>query len=203
MIIAVKHPFLRSLLTDDIEFKATLRQNEQQREDEQKRQQDVIPKICPKCQQIYIPAEAKHGSCHYHDGFVVNLESEKPITEDEAHKLMQSARLVASSASHDDAKNKLKIPELIWACCLRVFASEQACKAGTCGLPEDLKEDALDPNKDLITNVQEHFQKNEKAKKKIEEFIKLHQKNKREMKTVQAPTPAPKNPTRPIHTHFQ
>ena len=50
IVMIVKHPLLRSLFFDDIEFKMTHQQIRQERDDES-------VKKCPKCLQNYIPAQ--------------------------------------------------------------------------------------------------------------------------------------------------
>ncbi|CAF3380108.1 unnamed protein product [Rotaria sp. Silwood2] len=194
VVMIVKHPLLYSLLVNDIEFKKTLRQTQQEHEDEQKRIDDETLKLCPKCQHSYIPSQVNHGSCHYHDGYIVDLDNpSKILTQDEAQRITQNARIQATA--NQDSNVKTPMPKLIWACCLSFFGTEQPCKVGICGLPGELDESVGDSNTDLITKVQEHFKKNQAAKKKIEEFIEYYKKSKGAQRPV--PTLTTNTPTRP------
>ncbi|CAF5031877.1 unnamed protein product, partial [Rotaria sp. Silwood1] len=89
MVMIVKHPLLRSLLVDDIEFKKTSTQIKQELIDKEKREDDESVKQCPKCQQNYIPCQANHGSCHYHDGYVYYLDESRELSDNEANMITQ------------------------------------------------------------------------------------------------------------------
>ncbi|CAF3743021.1 unnamed protein product [Rotaria sp. Silwood1] len=172
MVMIVKHPLLRNLLIDDIEFKKTLQQIQQENEEEAKRLDDQSVKQCPKCQQNYIPAQVNHGSCHYHDGFIVDLDqNNKPLTIQQAQRITQKAKLLIQNGN---SEQNLKPPKLMWACCLGLYGIDQPCRVGICGLPEALKDQQIDPNNDLITVVQEHFMKNQVAAQNIKEFMKTY-----------------------------
>ncbi|CAF1169235.1 unnamed protein product [Rotaria sp. Silwood1] len=170
MVMIVKHPLLRSLLVDDIEFKKTSTQIKQELIDKEKREDDESVKQCPKCQQNYIPCQANHGSCHYHDGYVYYLDESRELSDNEANMITQDAKMAAQIANSDQ---KFKPPRLIWACCLRLYGQEQPCRVGICGLPDDLKDQPIPPGKDLRTFVEEHFKTNPLAKKNIEQFKKI------------------------------
>ncbi|CAF0965186.1 unnamed protein product [Rotaria sordida] len=172
MVMIVKHPLLRNLLIDDIEFKKTLQQIQQENDEEAKRLDDQSVKQCPKCQQNYILAQVNHGSCHYHDGFVVDLDqSNKRLTIQEAQRIAQKAKLWAHSGNNEQNP---KPPKLMWACCLGLYGIDQPCRVGICGLPEELKDQKIDPDKNLVTVVQEHFMKNKVADQNINEFKKTY-----------------------------
>ena len=173
MVMIVKHPLLRNLLIDDIEFKKTLQQIQQENEEDAKRLDEQSVKQCPKCQQNYIPAQVNHGSCRYHDGFITDLDNNnnKPLTIQEAQRITQKVKLLAHSGN---TEQNIKQPKLMWACCLGLYGIDQPCRVGICGLPEELRDQKIDSNKDLVTFVQEHFMKNKAAAENINEFKKTY-----------------------------
>ncbi|CAF1165644.1 unnamed protein product [Rotaria sp. Silwood1] len=187
MVMIVKHQFLRNLLIDDIEFKKSHEQIKQEKEEEAQRLDDQSVKQCPKCQQNYIPAQVNHGSCHYHNGFVVDLDHDNiRLTMQQAQRIAQKAKLLAHSGN---SEQNSKPPKLIWACCLGLYGIDQPCRVGVCGLPDELKDQKIDSNKDLVTIVQEHFMKNQEADKNIKEFMKTY-----------VPTPTPTTATQSMST---
>ena len=172
IVMIVKQPFLRSLLLEDIEFKKTFRQNQEEYEDEQKRLDSETPKICPKCEQSYVPSQVNHGSCRYHDGFIVDIDHPKEIIKrDDAQMIIQRARLAAAESSVDPNTPKKPLPKLFWTCCLTLFVDHQPCKTDVCGLPDKLKEEQFDSDEHMRLKVQECFESNQLAKGKIDKFI--------------------------------
>ncbi|CAF1619245.1 unnamed protein product [Rotaria sp. Silwood1] len=184
MVMIVKHPLLRSLLVEDIEFKKTLRQTQQEHEDEEKRLDGETIKTCPKCHRTYTSSENKYGNCQYHDGYIVDLDhAEKKLSQDEAQKEIQKAQIIASTTS-GDSMEKLQAPKLMWACCLTFFGGGDPCKLGVCGLPEGISKEDIKPNTNLVTLVQDYFKKNEIAEKQIQEAINLYKQTKTKVETA-------------------
>ncbi|CAF4750275.1 unnamed protein product, partial [Rotaria sp. Silwood2] len=127
----------------------TLRQTQQDHEDEEKRLDGETVKTCPKCHQTYTSSENKYG----------NYEAQKEI---------KKAQIIASTTSGDSTE-KPQAPKLMWACCLTFFEGGDPCKVGVCGLSEGISEEDIQPNTGLVTLVQDYFKKNELAEKKIKE----------------------------------
>ncbi|CAF1043680.1 unnamed protein product [Adineta ricciae] len=172
IVMIVKEIFLRDLLFKDINFKKTLRQKQEEYEEEQKRLDDEIPKTCPKCDQSYIPSQVNHGSCKYHDGYIVHIDRPKEtVKQDEAERIIKRIRLANADCSHDSNHSKVPVPKLIWTCCLTFFAENQPCKTGICGLPDQLKDKTFGKDEDLTMKVKEFFENNQVAKKNIDDFI--------------------------------
>ena len=168
----VKHPLLRSLLVDDIEFKKTHQQIQQEREQEEKRLDDESVKKCPKCLQNYIPSKISYGNCHYHDGFVWDLDQNVKLSNDQAQALTQKAKLLASATRSDQHPQP---PKLMWACCLGLYGSDPPCQVGICGLPENLKVvDSTTATQDHIILVEQHFMNNQAATQKIRKFMETY-----------------------------
>jgi hypothetical protein len=166
----VKRPFLRSLLIDDITFKKTHQQIQQERDDEDKRVDDESVKRCPKCLQTYIPSKNNYGNCHYHDGFVFDLDHNVKLSNDQAQAIAQKTKLLAHSSRNDQPPSP---PKLIWACCLGVYGSDPPCQVGVCGLPEDLE--ALgEQSQNHLAAVEQHFMNNQAAEKKIRKFLETY-----------------------------
>ncbi|CAM4822150.1 unnamed protein product [Rotaria magnacalcarata] len=178
IVMIVKHPLLRSLLIEDIEFKKTSQQIEKEIADEQQRlDNETENKKCPKCLQNYIPSKINHGSCRYHDGFVYDLDNNRNLTHDEAQCMMLQAKITNRNAEQQ--------PKLIWACCLGVYGHDAPCQIGLCGLPEELKvETNIDLSRqDLVTLVQNHFMQNKRAEQKIKNFIDHNRRTSRNLIT--------------------
>ncbi|CAF1518776.1 unnamed protein product [Rotaria magnacalcarata] len=171
IVMIVKHPLLRSLLIDDIEFKKTLQQIQQEQDDETQRTDNESVKQCPKCQQSYIPSKISHGSCHYHDGFVFDLDQNMALGYDQAQRIAQKAKLMAHGGNNDQ---NWKPSKLMWTCCLGLYGIDSPCRVGICGLPEELKGQTIELDKDLTVVVQQHFMKNEAAVRNIKEFMKTY-----------------------------
>ena len=172
IVIIVKHPLLRSLLVEDIEFKKTHRQIQQERDDEDKRLDDESVKRCPKCLQNYIASQTSYGNCHYHDGFVFDLDQNAKLSNEQAQFVAQKTKLVSSTARGD--QHPPATPKLIWACCLGLYGSDPPCQVGICGLPEDLKEKAVDLTQDHLTLVEQHFWNNQIATEKVRKFMSTY-----------------------------
>ncbi|CAF2075797.1 unnamed protein product [Rotaria magnacalcarata] len=168
MVIVVKHPLLRQLIIDDIEFKKTSQQLQKENDDEKKRIDDEVDKVCPKCHQNYIPSKTTYGNCHYHDGFIYDLEANVRLSKDQAQALLQNAKLKQQGNSEQQ-------PKLIWACCLGIYGSDPPCRVGMCGLPEELKAShshVADPR----AAVEEYFMNNQVADAKIKKFLETFRK---------------------------
>ena len=161
----IKHPLLLSLLIEDIAFKKTSQQLQQEKDEEEKRIDDETARKCPKCLQNYIPSKTNYGNCHYHDGFVYDLDRNTRLTNDEAQCLMQKAKLLN--------RNSDQMPKLIWACCLSLYGTDPPCQTGLCGLPDELKDRAniSSSKQDPIAFVQQHFKNNQPAAQKIKKFV--------------------------------
>ncbi|CAF0843802.1 unnamed protein product [Didymodactylos carnosus] len=114
-VIIVEDEYLKDLLISDIKFKKTSTQLKQEEDSEEKRRDDEKSRKCPKCLQNYIPSKTNYGNCHYHDGFVVDIDHpDSRLTDDQAQALMQRAKF--GKVSEQD------VPKLVWACCLRSHA---------------------------------------------------------------------------------
>ncbi|CAF0828728.1 unnamed protein product [Didymodactylos carnosus] len=150
----------------------THQQIREEQDEEEKRIDDEIVKMCPKCQQNYIQSKNDHGTCHYHDGYIYDLVAEKALSNNEAQKITQKYKLAVNTHGTNDSKPKP--PELMWACCLGLYGVDPTCKVGTCGLPKELKDHPIEPNQDEIELVQNHFKKNSAAMANIEDFLKTY-----------------------------
>lgn len=196
----VKRQYLRDLLIKEIDFKKTLQQSNQEHEEEEKRLENETTKQCPKCLKSYIPAQVNHGSCQYHDAYVVDLDhpAEK-LTQIQANEKWQKAELEASIRVHENSNEKTPTPQLYWACCSNRFKSGQTCKIDTCGLPEKLKQSFIDSKTDLVMLVQEYFQQNTEAERNIAKLVKHYQTLKSQARSS-AQNLAANNQTRQLPT---
>lgn len=174
IVMIVRHPWLRSLLGKDIEFKKTHQQIQQERDEKDKRLDDETVKKCPKCLQNYIPSKTSYGNCHYHDGFVFDLDQNMKLSNEQAQAAAQKAKLLASAARGDQPLPPP--PKLIWACCLGLYGSDPPCQVGICGLPEDLKKKAIDLTQDHLTLVEQHFMNNQAAAEKVRKFMDTYKR---------------------------
>jgi hypothetical protein len=188
IVMIVKHPLLRSLLVDDIEFKKTRQQIQQERDDEDKHIDEESVKKCPKCLQNYIPSKTSYGNCHYHDGFVFDLDQNIKLSNDQAQEVTQKTKLLASSSRNDQHPQP---PKLIWACCLGLYGSDPPCQVGICGLPEDLKKDLVGLTQDHSVLVEQHFMNNQVATQKIRKFMESYKTSS----TTFSPAHAANRPT--------
>ncbi|UJR08366.1 hypothetical protein I4U23_012637 [Adineta vaga] len=171
MVMIVKNPFLRNLLIEDIDFKKTKGEAKKIAEKEKKQVDDETVKKCPKCQQNYIPSKTNHGSCHYHNAFVYDVENQRKITREQAQTMTQKAKLVACDAL---SGTSVKLPKLIWGCCLGLYGADSPCQVGSCGLPEEIKETANESDLDPMILVRDLFMNNKEGDKRIEDFLKEH-----------------------------
>ncbi|CAF1305783.1 unnamed protein product, partial [Adineta ricciae] len=80
IVMVVKHPFLRSRLIEDIDFKQSQEQIDEEKERERKERDDETEKICPKCRRGYILSKTNYGNCQYHDGYIYDLQTKKPVS---------------------------------------------------------------------------------------------------------------------------
>ncbi|CAF0950295.1 unnamed protein product [Rotaria sordida] len=167
IVMIVKHSFLRSHLIEDIDFKKSQQQLQKEQEREEKERDDETEKICPKCRQSYILSKTNYGNCRYHDGYIYNLESKKPVSYDEAQAILQAAKLTQTRSSTGQH------PKLIWVCCLGVYGSDPSCRAGICGLPQELQEKPIQ-NSDQIKVVEKYFRDKTNATEKIKAFENVY-----------------------------
>ncbi|CAF3213420.1 unnamed protein product [Rotaria socialis] len=186
IVMIVKNPYLRKHLVDEIEFKKTLQETQQKHEDEQKRIDNETVTLCPKCLQSYIPSKVDHGSCRYHNGYIIDLDNPtKILTQDDAQQIIQRVALDAAMTTNNENPNqKAAMPFLYWACCSSTFMSGQPCKIGTCGLPETMKGQTIGPNEDLILLVQKHFQEDQQIKENAARLVKHYQEKKRSIRST-------------------
>ncbi|CAF1383873.1 unnamed protein product [Adineta steineri] len=173
IVMIVKHPFLLNTIIEDIEFKKTQYQIQEEESQAQQKLDEETAKKCPKCLHNYIPSKINYGSCHYHDGFVYDLDNRKRMTPDEAQQTMQKARLTN--------RNMDQQPKLIWGCCLGIYGHDPPCQTGICGLPDELKKQstAALSQEDMTTLVQQHFMKNRRAQQKIDAFAQSYAESSR------------------------
>ncbi|CAM4861665.1 unnamed protein product [Rotaria socialis] len=182
IVMIVKDSWLKNQLINDIEFQKSISQLNKEHEEEEKRIDEETPRKCPKCLRNYMPKEARDGNCHYHTGFVVDIDkpNERLIGE-KAQAILQHSLL--QKLSEQDMPKLDPVPETIgstgriespgWACCLRKYGdSLQPCETGKCGLPAELEDTVNMKNNDYITVVQEYFKKNSAAIKNLEEFLR-------------------------------
>jgi hypothetical protein len=181
----VKDPWLKNTLIDDIEFKKSTSQLNKEQEEEEKRIDEETPRKCPKCLRNYTPKEVRDGSCHYHTGFIVDIDKpNERLTGEKAQAILQQS-LLQKLPEQD-------IPKLLWACCLRKYGDTlQPCETGKCGLPAELEDTVSMKNTDYITVVQEYFKKNPAAIKNLEEFLR----NYRQTPTTRPATTTPIKPS--------
>lgn len=174
IVMIVKELFLRTSLLKDVDFQKTFRQRQEEYEAEQKRLDSESTKTCPKCHQFYVPAQANHGSCQYHNGFIVDIKKPKTVVEHaDAQTCIERARLaVAMNTSMDPTAAREAIPKLVWTCCLTFVADNQPCQTGICGLPEELKDTQFDTDDAMRAAVQAVFESDLQAKQKIEAFAR-------------------------------
>jgi len=159
----VKHSLLRNHLIEDIDFKKSEEQIKQVEERERKERDDGMEKICPKCRQSYILSKTNYGNCRYHDGYIYNLQSKKPISYDEAQAIIQAAKLIQARSSN------AQLPKLIWACCLGIYGTDVPCRSGICGLPEELEGKQI-KDCDQIKVVEKYFKDKTNAIEKLRAF---------------------------------
>jgi hypothetical protein len=164
----VEYSLLRNRIIEDINFNKSVQQLEQEKLDKEKQRDEETEKLCPKCHQNYIPSKANYGTCRYHDGSVYYVDEKRSLRNDEAQIILLTAKLSEQRSSTN------QLPKLVWTCCLGLYGSDPGCRADICGLPQDLKLEHSGTD-DQTKIVQEHFMKNDKAKAKIDGFMKTHQ----------------------------
>ena len=168
----VKQLFLRNGLLEEVDFKKTVRENQEKEEVEQQRLDSETTKTCPKCEGSYIPSQANHGSCRYHDGYIVDFKQPTEIIRhDQAQMQILRARFDAGDSAADHNAPKVPIPKLFWTCCLTLVADNQPCQTGVCGLPEQLKDALFESDEVMRAKVKELYEKNPRAKAKINAFV--------------------------------
>ncbi|CAF3767378.1 unnamed protein product [Rotaria socialis] len=161
----VKNSFLRNLFIEDIDFKKTSREEQEKFEEEKKRLDNDSVKKCPKCQQNYIPSKTNHGNCHYHDAFVYDANNHCKLTREQAQTMTQKFKLITSNSGRS-----VELPKLIWGCCLGLYGLDPPCQVGSCGLPEEIKGQPIEPDQDLMALVQDLFMNNKAAEIRIKDF---------------------------------
>ncbi|CAF0852295.1 unnamed protein product [Didymodactylos carnosus] len=88
-------------------------------------------KKCPRCRENYIPSDVRNDSCHYHNGFIVDVgRPNENLTQDQALERVQRSKLANDSSINNT-------PKLMWSCSLRLYV-EQGCNVGKCGLSLEL-----------------------------------------------------------------
>lgn len=164
IVMIVRQMFLRNSLLRDVDFKKTALQSQEEDENEQQRLDSETSRTCPKCERIYVPSQANHDSCHYHDGYIVDVERSKTIIPaGEAQMLIQRARLAAADSAAD--------PKLVWTCCLSLVVDSKPCRTGACGLPDQLKDKEFESEENMRSEVRKFFESNAAAKKQIDVFV--------------------------------
>jgi hypothetical protein len=163
-------------LINDIEFKRTKAQIDEEKHEKEKCEDDERARKCPKCSKDYIPKDTKFGDCHYHDGII--MDCDKPfevsyVTSKAAESKMRQVELIKEEEENSTVKTPL--PKLVWSCCKqRYVGAHSGCRTSKCGLPEG-KEDQID-----MENVEEYFKKcfdqNETARTDAENFLKDYKK---------------------------
>ncbi|CAF1433532.1 unnamed protein product [Adineta steineri] len=164
IVMIVKHSLLRSHLIEDIDFQKSEEQIKQDEEHERKERDDETEKICPKCRQSYILSKTNYGNCRYHDGYIYNLQTKRPISYDEAQAIVQAAKLIQTRSS-----TTVQHPKLIWTCCLGIYGSDSPCRVGICGLPEELQGISI-KDCDQIKAVEKYFKDKTNATEKLKAF---------------------------------
>ncbi|CAF1520020.1 unnamed protein product [Adineta steineri] len=168
MVIIVKNAFLRNSLIDDIEFKKTLQQIENERKEELKRIDDQCIKKCPKCEKNYIPSEVRQGDCQYHDGYIYNIDDRRKLSNQEARLKIQTAKLLSTSSVTGPNS---KPPRLIWSCCLGVYSVDPPCVESTCGQIETLEEEANNSVEQQRIIATRKDEKARKQQRNIDDFL--------------------------------
>ena len=167
IVIIVKENFLKTSLVNEIEFRKTAAQQDEETKEEQKRLDDERSRRCPKCFKDYLPKNTKFGDCHYHDGFIVDVNKpDVALTMEQARMKMQQAEVLREH--EENAAQKTPVPMLLWVCCGERYGNNQlgGCRISDCGLPDDLK-DVIDmTSNDYMEIVQELFMNNPEAVEK-------------------------------------
>ncbi|CAF3280852.1 unnamed protein product [Rotaria sp. Silwood2] len=167
----VKHPFLRNLLVDDIDFKKSQQEEDRYHALRNKQKDEDSVKKCPKCRQNYIPSKTSHGYCHYHNGFIWDLDNSAKLTIEQAQEKIQKAKLDAANAPTGQT---VRLPKLVWACCLGLYGSDPPCQVGSCGLPEQIDPESIKPGEDYVELVRQLFMNSEQAQKRLDAFLRAN-----------------------------
>ncbi|CAF1130918.1 unnamed protein product, partial [Adineta ricciae] len=133
---------------------------------------DETEKICPKCRRGYILSKTNYGNCQYHDGYIYDLQTKKPVSYDEAEAMLQATILVQKSSSN------VSVPKLVWTCCLRIVGSGSPCRTGICGLPEELQRKPIKAE-DQIKEVEKYFKEKTNATEKLRALEKAYNELRR------------------------
>ena len=160
IVMIIKDTYLKTTLVNDIEFKKTSAEDDEEAREEEKRLDDERSRRCPKCFKDYLPKDTKFGDCHYHDGFIVDFTNPNTaLTVDQAQMIMQRAEILKEK--EENVTYKTPMPVLLWVCCGQRYANNQSgCRISDCGLPEELK-NSLDMAKvDYMAYVQNYFMNN-------------------------------------------
>ncbi|CAM2705849.1 unnamed protein product [Rotaria socialis] len=163
----VNNSFLLNLFIEDIDFKETCREEQEKLEKEKKRLDNDSVKKRPKCQQNYITSKTNHDNCHYHGAFVYDMNNHCKLTREQAQTMTQNVKLIASNSA---SGRSMELPKLIWDCCLGLYGIDPPCQVGSCGLPNEMKGQAIKPGQDLMTLVQNLFMNNQAAEKRTKDF---------------------------------
>ena len=168
IVVIVKDPWLKNTLIDDIEFKKSTTQLSKEQEEKEKLIDEEKSRKCPKCLRNYTPKEARDGYCHYHPGFVVDIDRPSDrLTSERAQVILQ--RSILKKLPEEE------MPKLVWACCLRRYGdSFQACETGKCGLPTELEDTVTMRDDNYIDKVQEYFKNNQTADKNLKQFLESY-----------------------------
>lgn len=171
-MIIVKDNYLKTTLIKDLEFKKTTAQEDEEMKEEEKRIDGERPRQCPKCFKDYLPKDTKFGDCHYHDGFLVDVEKpDAPLTVNTARLIIQRAELIREQEEH--ATNKTPFPRLVWVCCGRRYGdSQMPCRVSSCGLPEKLKDKVNMQTDDYMVEVEKCFLENSETLEKHHQLRK-------------------------------
>ena len=169
--MTVKESFLRNSLLEDIDFKKTARENQEEEEDELARLDNETTKTCPKCEQSYGPSQVNHGSCWYYNGYIVDSNQPNVIVkQDQAQIQIQRARLAAVDSAAATNAPRVPIRKLLWTCCLSLVVDHHSCQTGVCGFPDQLKDRQFESEEKMSAEVQNLLENNSFAKRKIEAF---------------------------------
>lgn len=159
-------------------------QQDEKMKGEEKRLDDERPRKCPKCCKDYMPKDTKFGDCHYHDGFIVDLDNaQKRLTVDQARLIMQKAAMIREQ--EENSSNKTPLPRLMWVCCEQFYGDHQSeCRISSCGLPEELKGEVDMQTDDYMAKVQEYFMQNDDLIRKSNQLAENYKKPKKQSAAI-------------------
>ncbi|CAF4534848.1 unnamed protein product [Didymodactylos carnosus] len=111
----VKDPWLKNTLIDDIEFKKSTAQLNKEQAEEDKRIDEETSRKCSKCLRSYTPKEARDGNCHYHPGFVGDINQPRErLTSEKAQVILQRAVLQKLSEKRNAEIDVGLLSKKIW-----------------------------------------------------------------------------------------